>query len=166
MNPWLTTRRFVMIVVFTAAWCGLWRDLSFANVASGVLLTTLILALGLGTDGQGGVNFGALVRLSWLVIVDLVQSTKSVAYEVLTPTDYTEESVIAVNVPESTRNHLLLLTVAITLTPGTAVVDADPETCTLYLHVLHHDRTVETVAHVEQLARLAREALPVNGVDA
>ncbi len=166
MNPWLTTRRFVMIVVFTAAWCGLWRDLSFANVASGAVLSTLILALGLGTAGQGGVNFGALVRLSWLVIVDLVQSTKSVAYEVLTPTDYTEESVIAVKVPKSTRNHLLLLTVAITLTPGTAVVDADPETCTLYLHVLHHDRTVETVAHVEQLARLAREALPVDKVDA
>lgn len=166
MKPWLTTRRFVMIVVFTAAWCGLWRDLSFANVASGALLSTLILAVGLGTTGQGGVNFGALVRLSWLVIVDLVQSTKSVAYEVLTPTDYTEESVIAVKVPTSTRNHLLLLTVAITLTPGTAVVDADPETSTLYLHVLHHDRTVETVAHVEQLARLAREALPVDKVDA
>ena len=166
MNSWLTIRRVVMIVVFTAAWCGLWRDLSVANVASGLLLSTLILALGLGTSGTGGVRFGALLRLSWLVIVDLIQSTKSVAYEVLTPTDYTEESVIAVKVPEASRNHLLLLTVAITLTPGTAVVDADPETCTLYLHVLHHDRTVETVAHVEELARLATEALPMNGAAA
>ncbi len=166
MTDWITPRRIIMLIVLTAAWCGLWRDLSAANVLSGFALSLGILIAGIGTSGLGTVRPGALLRLSWHVIVDLTKSTWSVAFEVLTPTDYTEESVIAVPLPADSANHLLLLTVAITLTPGTAVVDVDADTCTLYLHLLHHDRAEETVAHVEELARLACEALPRNGVTA
>ena len=93
--------------------------------------------------------------------VDLVVSTLNVAYEVLTPTDRTLESVIAVEVPHEPRSHLLLLVVAVTVTPGTAVVDADFESGTLYLHLLDHRRRDEVEEHVRELARLACAGLPV-----
>ena len=85
----------------------------------------------------------------------------SVALEVLTPTDRTDEAIVAVPLPTESRRHLLLLIVAVTVTPGTAVIDADPDTGTLYLHLLHSDRRDATVAHVEELAELACKALPV-----
>ena len=64
--------------------------------------------------------------------------------------------------PAGTRAHLLLLIVAVTVTPGTAVVDADPDTGRLYLHLLHLDRAEGTVEHVLELAELACRALPMN----
>ncbi len=157
----VTIRRILMIGALTLAWCGLWRSISTANIVTGVAISTAVSTSGVGTPGRGGIKLVPLARLAWLVLVDLISSTIDVAVEIVTPTDRTEEGIIAVNVPNHSRQHLLLLIVAITLTPGTAVVDADPDTGTLYLHLLHIDRRASTVAHVEDLARLAAEALPL-----
>ena len=107
-----------------------------------------------------------LLHLTWLVIVDLALSTLAVVREVLTPTDYTDEAIIAVPLPSGGERHLLLLYVAITVTPGTAVVAASSDASTLYLHVLHADRRAEVEAHVIQLAEVASNALPSPPADA
>lgn len=160
MTARLSLRSIAMIIALTLAWCVLWQSLSVANVLSGLLFSTAIVFTDLGPPGKGGVRLVPLARLGWLVFVDLVGSTKEVATEILTPTDYTDEGIIAVTVSDEARDHLLLLSVAITLTPGTAVVDVDPHTGTLYLHLLHIDRRDETIEHVHDLARLSVEALP------
>ena len=165
MTHYFTVRRAFTIVVLALAWCGLWRSLTLANLVVGVAIATAVTFSGLGTPGKGGIKLVPLAKLTGLVMVDLVTSTFDVAVEIVTPTDRTEEGIVAVRVPSSSREHLLLLIVAITLTPGTAVVDADPDTSTLYLHLLHIDRRESTVAHVEELARLACDALPVHAIE-
>lgn len=160
MSRTITMRKLSLIIALTLAWCGLWRTFSFANVLSGFVISTAIVLSGVSTPGTGGIRIVPLLRLGWLVFVDLVSSTKEVATEILTPTDYTDEGVIAVELDAACGDHLLLLAVAITLTPGTAVVEVDPNTTTLYLHLLHIDQREETVSHVHDLARLACEALP------
>lgn len=160
MTRHITFRRVCTILALTLAWCGLWQTISIANVLSGLTVSTLVVASGIGTPGVGSVRFVPLMQLLWKVLVDLVTSTIDVAVEILTPTDRTQEAVIAVELPEESRSHLLLLVVAITLTPGTAVVDADADTGTIYLHLLHVERMDATIEHVHDLARLASEALP------
>jgi multicomponent Na+:H+ antiporter subunit E len=162
MTAALTFRRTLIIGAHTLAWCGLWRSVSAANLVTGVAIATGVSLSGLGTPGRGGIKLVPLVKLAWIILVDLVTSTIDVAVEILTRTDGTEEGIVAVSLPSDSRQHLLLLIIAITLTPGTAVVDADADTGTLYLHLLHIDRRAATVAHVEDLARLAVEALPLN----
>lgn len=157
----LTPRRLATVAVLCLAWCVLWQQVSIANVASGLLVAVVATHPRLGTPGVGGVRLVPLVKLTWLVLTDLARSTVDVAYEVLTPTDYTDEIVIDVPVDPSSRSHFFLLTSAITLTPGTAVVEADHARSTLRLHLLHRDKQDEIVAHVHQLARLAHAALPV-----
>lgn len=157
----ITTRRVVTIVALTLAWCGLWQELSVANVISGLVVSSASLALGIGTPGVGRICVRPLLHLLGTVAVDLVVSTVHVAREIATPADSTEESIVGFDVPPEARHHLLLLIVAITVTPGTAVVDADRDTGTLYLHLLHHNRRDEVLAHVDKLARLVCEALPV-----
>lgn len=156
-----SVRKLLTMVGLVAAWCALWGSVTAANLLSGTALAALILALDVGTPARGGVRPIPLLTFGGLVLVDLVLSTLNVAKEILTPTDYTEESIVAVPLPIESRRHLLLLVIAVTVTPGTAVVDTDPDTGTLYLHLLHHDRKDEIVTHVERLAALARAALPV-----
>ncbi len=160
----LRPRRVYTIAALTFAWCALWGGPSVANVLSGLALAAVVSGANFGTEGRGRVRLGPLLRFLGLVLVDLVKSTAAVAVEVLTPTDYTDEAIVSVRVPGETRRHLLLLIVAVTVTPGTAVVDADPDTGTLYLHLLHADRRAETEAHVVELAELACAALPVDSV--
>lgn len=160
MMGFVTVRRVVTIAALTSAWCALWGELSVANVVSGAAVAVVVSIAGVGTPGRGRIRFLPLLRFVGLVMVDLVTSTISVAQEVLTPTDRTDEAVIAVQTPSESRTHFLLLVVSVTLTPGTAVVDADPDTGTLYLHLLHADRRDATARHVSELAELACQALP------
>ena len=162
MTRWFTLRRLISIAVLVGVWLALWGDISVANLLSGVVIAVAVSATGIGTAGRGGVRILPLLKFSVLVFWDLLGSTWTVAREVITPTDYTDEAIIAVDVPIASRSHLLLLIVSITLTPGTAVVDADPDSGTLYLHLLHAERREETAAHVRELAELACAALPID----
>lgn len=156
-------RRLMTIVALTFAWCALWGVFSFANVASGLVVGTIVSSRLFATGVVGGVRPVPLLKFFGLVAWDLVVSTVGVAREILTPTDYTEEGIVAVDVPAGTRSHFLLLIIAITVTPGTAVVDGDPDSGRLYLHLLHVNRCEATIAHVRELAELACQALPVSG---
>jgi multicomponent Na+:H+ antiporter subunit E len=155
-----TVRRLVTVAALVFAWCALWGTVSVANVLSGLVVSLLVVASGVGTSGRGGIRPVPLLRFLGLVMADLVKSSVSVAWEILTPTDYTEEAIIAVEAPVDTRQHLLLLVVAVTVTPGTAVIDTDPESGTLYVHVLHASKAAEIREHVLELSELACRALP------
>ena len=158
----LTPRRLLTLVVLVGAWCALWGTVSIANVLSGTLVA-VAASLFAGVDrSAGGLNIVALLHFVWLVAVDLVVSTANVAWEILTPTDYTDEAIIAVDTNIEARSHFLMLVVAITVTPGTAVIDSDADTGRLYLHLLHAEKAPEIELHVQELAALACRALPVN----
>jgi multicomponent Na+:H+ antiporter subunit E len=165
MRPWFSIRRVLTVAALVFVWCALWGEASVANLASGLLVAVAIVASGVGTGSPGSIRVGPLLRFAGLVAIDLASSTVSVAREVLTPTDRTDEAIIAVDLPRETRMHLLMMIVAVTVTPGTAVVDADADTGTLYLHLLHAERTDTTRAHVRRLADLACQALPVSRED-
>jgi len=157
-----TPRRLLTIALLVAAWCALWGAVSVANIVSGTLVA-VAATLFSGFDRHArSVHFVPLLYFAWLVAVDLVVSTAQVAWEILTPTDYTDEAIIAVDTDVGSRSHFLLLVVAITVTPGTAVIDSDADTGRLYLHLLHAEKAPEIVQHVRHLAELACRALPVD----
>ena len=140
----------------------MWGSFTVANVLSGVAVAVVALAFGFGGSGRGTVKPLPLLKFSALVSLDMVTSTLSVMREVLTPTDYTDEAIIGVDLPEGAEYHLLLLFVAITVTPGTAVAAADNDGRRMYLHVLHHDKREQIEEHVREIAELAVRALPSN----
>jgi multicomponent Na+:H+ antiporter subunit E len=160
IKPLATPRMLLVIAVLVIAWCGLWEAFSIANVLSGVIVAVIALVIAGASPAGRTVHFGALFQLVWLVLVDLVRSTAQVVWEILTPVDYTDEIIIGIDTSADSSAHLLLLTVSITLTPGTAIVDIDVDTGRLYLHLLHADAAPQVTKHVERLAELACRAFP------
>ncbi len=161
------SRHLLLIIALTFAWCALWGEVTAANAVSGLAVSCGLVFYGVrnrtGMDGMtsGRVGLVALFRLALFVAWDLTKSTVEVAKEVITPSDRSiNEAIIAVELPPEAEHHLLLLVVAITVTPGTAVVDTDLENRKLYLHILHYDGRDEIEAHVKELARLAFAAFP------
>lgn len=163
------TRHLLLVATMVFAWCALWGEATAANLISGVLVSTGLVYLGVrtrtGMDGvtSGRVKIVPLAHFAGVVAFDLVKSTFDVAREVLTPTDHTEEAIIAVHLSKEARHHLLLMVIAITVTPGTAVVDTDLDNNLLYLHILHYEGRDEIEAHVQRLAELACAAFPSAG---
>jgi len=147
----LSTRRAATVVALVLAWCALWGEITIANLLAGLFVSCAVMASGVGTANGGSFRLVPLIRLAGIIAVDLVVSTIGVAQEIIIPADQTNEAIIAVTVGREARKHFLLLVVAITVTPGTAVVDADPDTGTLYLHLLHAERRDAVADHVRQL---------------
>ena len=162
MNVKPNLRLLGMSAAVVLAWTSLWRDISWANLLSGLAIVALLLVTGLLKPTPMPLRIVPFANFIFLVVGDLLKSTWAVVYEVLTPTDYTEEGIIAVDVPPGSCDSFLMLTVAITITPGTAVVDVDREREILYLHLLHLDGRDEVEAHVLELAELA---LAMRGID-
>ena len=152
--------RVAAVALLTVAWCALWGEVTVANVTSGIGLSALSVRFGAARSPGRSVHPIAMTQFLAVVAVDLVKSTYAVAKEVLTPTDRTDETIIAVDPGPGAVDHLMLLVVAITVTPGTAVVDTDPETGRLYLHLLHADSAPSVTLHIERISRLATAALP------
>ena len=150
----------VVVMLFVTTWCALWGEISLANVVSGLVIGVVLRVALRDESTRRTVRFVPLARLLALVTVDLVKSTAHVVYDVLTPTDYTNEVIVEVAAGPDATNHLLLLTTVITLTPGTAVVDTDQETGTLYLHLLYADTEASVAEHVSKLVRRATQAFP------
>jgi len=159
LRRWFTFRRLVSIVALTMAWCALWGSLSAANLLSGLVVSGGATMLG-NPARSGGVRIVPLAQLVWLVLVDLAVSTAVVVREVLTPTDYTDEAIIGIPIPPGGRTHLVFMYVAITLTPGTAVVASEADASVIYLHVLHAERHRDVEAHTQRLFDLVDRALP------
>lgn len=148
------------------AWCALWGQFSVANIVSGFVVAAVVLNVGVGNAVRGGIRPKPLARFIAVVAVDLVQATIAVARAVLSRHELADEAIVAVELPPSTRRHFMLLICAITVTPGTAVVDADPDTGCMYLHVLDAGNVDSVRRHTELLAELADQALPVREVGA
>jgi multicomponent Na+:H+ antiporter subunit E len=162
LREFVRPRRLLTLALLIGAWCAAWGEVSVANVLSGAVVAVAATLIAGIEPGLGRIRIVPLLQFLWLVAVDLVVATATVAWEVLTPTDSTNEAIVGVDTSLDTRSHLLMLVVAITVTPGTAVVDMDVDTGRLYLHVLHANRLDATEAHVRRLAELACRALPVD----
>jgi multicomponent Na+:H+ antiporter subunit E len=156
------TRYAVALAWLLLVWVALWRDLSLANVLSGLVLGAVTLALfplpSAGFDRR--LRPVPFVRFGLLFAWSVVKANVIVAWEVVTPRNRINEGIVAV--PLRTRDPVIITIVShsIILAPGTMVVDIDmdPETV-LFVHALHLRSADEVRREVQTLERLALAAL-------
>lgn len=142
-------------------WVVLWRDLSWANVVSGTLVTVAVLALFPFVRPAERLRVRPVALLRFLAVFawSVVKANLIVAWEVVTPRNRINEAVVAVPLSTDAPAVITLVSHAIGLAPGTMVVDIEQDPTVLHVHVLHL-RSVEAVrAEVLELERLVLAAI-------
>ncbi len=158
-------RRALATGALVVVWVALWGDLSWANVVGGVLVASLVLAVG-GPGRDGPVRrpgWGAVARYAAEFARDLVVATWEVARQVFWPVSRLRPAVVAVPLRSADPGLLALVADSITLTPGTLTVEADDASSTLWVHLLHlpEDGVDDVVAQVQHLEDVGARALGV-----
>lgn len=146
----------------TALWMVLWRSTTPGTIVTGIALAVaLTWAVRRSDDHRQRHRVRPLALLRYLahMVLALVQSNVQLAWEVLTPTDYTKPGLLEVQLPPSSELVLTVIANSITLTPGTMTLGLRPETSTLVIHVLHLRDIDEARAEIEELHRLVSAAL-------
>lgn len=155
------THRLALTGWLTVAWIGLWGDLSWANVAGGLAVGSLVVAVFNPPQALGlRLRPLRLARFASYFLRNLVHASFQVASIVVRPNATIRTAVIAVPITPTTRGVTLVIAAAISLTPGTLVIDTSHQQhrAILYVHVLDfrdRDTTIAAVARLEQLATAA-----------
>jgi multicomponent Na+:H+ antiporter subunit E len=72
-------------------------------------------------------------------IFELVKANLRVAHDVITPTDYSTPGIIRIPLDVKTDLEITLLSMVITLTPGTLTLDVSPDKKWIYVHFMFID---------------------------
>lgn len=152
-NPPLTGRdrrrnRVVAGTFLVAAWVLLWGTFSWANLISGVLVAVVLLVV----FPLPPVTFAGRIRplpmaRFWLHFTrDLVVASVHIAWLALRLGHTPRGAIIAVPLRVNTDLNLTLVGEALSLVPGSLIIEADRTTGTLYVHVIG----VRTIDEVER----------------
>lgn len=159
MIRWLVPTVWLLVV-----WLALWEGITVGIVVAGVAIA---LGLLVAFRSGGGIERWTLrpiatIRFIGYFIVQFLVANVEVARAVLQPSRVVErQAIIAVPVRTSNPGILAVLTSAVSLTPGTSVVEVHSDPTVLYLHVLAFVSTEETRRSVAELeSRLIRALGP------
>jgi multicomponent Na+:H+ antiporter subunit E len=140
---------FVLALAFI--WVLLWGSASVANIASGVVVGTVIVLVvpGLRRPSRSRwppIRPFAILRFLGYVLVSTVTSNVVLTREVLSPSSRIRTGVIGVPLPQCSDELLTLITNLLALAPGTMPLELTHDPTELYVHVLH-------VGDVEEVRR-------------
>ncbi|MFJ6197517.1 Na+/H+ antiporter subunit E [Micromonospora sp. NPDC092111] len=155
-EPPLTRRarrrnRVVAVTVLVAVWVLLWGTFSWANVLSGLVVALVVLTV----FPLPPVTFGGrlrplpLLRFALRFLWDLVAASVQIAVLALRFGHTPRGAIIAVPLRVRSDLNLTLTAEALSLVPGSLILEADRDTGALYVHVLG----VRTPAEVERFRR-------------
>lgn len=133
--------RIAAVIWLWVVWVALWEQVTILTVVGG-LVVALVLVRAFPTAarrGRGLHAFRPLAVLSFIgyFVVKIVQANAIVAWEVITPGNKVNEGIVAVPFTGASDTIITLLASAISLTPGTLVIEVQRDPAVLYVHVLH-----------------------------
>lgn len=146
--------RILALVAVIVMWTLLWGDISWANVIGGMVVAVLVVVFFPlpPVRFQGRIRpWGLAVFLAYFAR-DLVISSAQVAWAAIRPRGQVTNALIAVRLRVRSDLNMTLTGEALTLIPGSLIVDADRDTGTLYVHVFD-------VTSVEQVERFRARVL-------
>lgn len=97
--------------------------------------------------------FQKVVRAFRFLIYFLYELTKAnlrVAHDVITPTDYSTPGIIAIPLDVKSDVEITLLSIVISLTPGTLTLDVSPDKKWIYVHFMFIDDLEQAKKNIKE----------------
>lgn len=130
--------KLVPVLWLALVWVLLWGTWSLGNALNGVLAAVVVLVLlPLPDVALGGrVHLGSLLRFAGRFVADLVASSGEVAWQAVRPGPQAVSSVVGIELRSGSELLMTLTAEALTLVPGSVVIELDAPRRTVYAHVL------------------------------
>jgi multicomponent Na+:H+ antiporter subunit E len=131
--------QIVLLLGLVLLWCLLWGQFTALSVVTGVILAVVISLLFYlpAIDLSGRINIWYTLVFFVRLIVDIARASLDVAWLVIDPRYKPSSAILAIAL--DTRSDLIMTWTAeaISLVPGSIVVDVDRQESVLYVHVIN-----------------------------
>lgn len=154
--------------VLVVAWVLLWGSWSPANLLSGVLVAVLTVVVLPVPSVTAGVRLRpvGLLALVGHVLADLVVSSVQIAWQALRPSGPGGMALVVVRLRTDSDVLQTSVAQALTLVPGSIVLEVDREDRSLAVHVLQAGDRVDVTAEREAVLALEARIVRAFGTDA
>lgn len=144
--------RFLLNIGLAIVWCALSTFDGWNFIGGFIVGAVVVSAYARATNGEEYVSKALrLVRFLLYFSKLLVQTNLQVAWEVLTPMMHQTPRIIRYPIEGMTDIERTTLANAITLTPGTLVVDISPDERWLYIHCMYAQDRDGAVREIDEL---------------
>ena len=154
---------FLLNLLLAIAWAALTGTFTLIGLAVGFVVGFVALWMVSPLFEERGSYFVRVFRWIKLLVLfhwELVKSSLSVAWDVLTPRHRARPGIVAVPLRAKGEAEVLLVTNLISLTPGTLSLDVTEDCNTLYVHAMFADDPAQIRAAIENgMERWVKEAL-------
>lgn len=151
----------VLNLALAVIWAALWGSPTVLMLGAGYVLGFFILWFAAPVFGINGSYFLRSYRIVKLIIYflyELVMSSLRVAYDVLTPNDYSTPAILEMPLDVKSDFEILLITNLISLTPGTLSLDVSDDRKTLTFHAMYADDPESLISDTKNgFERMVRE---------
>ena len=136
--PWRFVQQLPLLVGLVVVWMLLWESVSWLALLSGILVAfaaSLVFYL-------PPVELGGRLNLFWSLVflgrflLDLVVASAQVSWIALRPSGATANAIVAAQLKTRSDFVMTLTATALSLVPGSIVVEVDRSASILYLHVI------------------------------
>ncbi len=151
--------RLLFNLLLAIVWCALTGSMTTWNFLAGMAVGSVVIGLyanATGDDAYFGSGWKLFKFLVYFTKI-MVRANLQVAWEVLTPQMHQTPRIIRYSVKGMTDVERTILASAITLTPGTLVVDISPDDEWLYVHCMYAKDRQSSIDEIDELARELRE---------
>ena len=154
LRPSRARDRLIAIIVLTTVWMLLWGVFSWASLLSGLIIAALILAAFPlpPVTFAGRVRPLGCLRFAARFLGDLVTASAQLAWTAVRFGYEPSSAVIAVRLAVRTDLNLTLCGVAVSLIPGSLILDIDRDAGILFIHVFD-------VSGLDEVERFRRDVL-------
>ncbi|MBF0694716.1 MAG: Na+/H+ antiporter subunit E [Flavobacterium sp.] len=132
-------KQFLMNMLLSFIWVALTGQMYFTNFLFGFILGFFILwVMNRGAaDRRYFTRIPNAIYFAFYFLYQMLNSNLQVAFDVITPRYFFTPGVIAYKMTAKTPLEINLLSTALSLTPGTMVLDISEDNTILYLHVMY-----------------------------
>ena len=145
---WRIWQQLPLIVALVLLWMLVWGTISLLSVTSGILVAVVVTRLFYLPAVELSGRFNPL----WFVVFlarfffDLVVASFLVAFQAIRPRGISRNAVVAADLETRSDFIMTLTAIAISLVPGSLVVEVDRQESILYLHAINVDGAEEAAA--------------------
>ncbi|MFI6759575.1 Na+/H+ antiporter subunit E [Micromonospora sp. NPDC050417] len=157
--------QLVTVIWLVLVWNLLWGEFTWGNVLGGTLVALVVLLFfplpRVTFDGR--IRPVAVLRFAGRFLVELVTASCQVAFVAVRPGAPPRSAILAVPLRVGSDLNLALTAEALSLVPGTLIVEAVRDTGTLYVHVLDVRDTVDVERARRDVLALERRIIRATG---
>lgn len=155
-------KQFLMNLLLSFIWVALTGSMYYTNFVFGFMLGFGILWIMNRNEGDRSYFYKVprIISFVFYFIWQMIKANFQVAYDVITPRYFMRPGIVKFPLNARTETEINLLSMMISLTPGTLILDISEDRKTMYIHVMYLDNPEKFVREMKTgLERRLLEAL-------